>query len=104
MTISITAVHDPDGDSNDAGVYDVAFDNSYTANGYPVTAANFNRKAIHGLFPMQTGTVNRLISYDPGAGTGAGKLRIWTALNTEAAGGSDQSTITCRLRVIGPRT
>lgn len=102
MPLTITAVHDPDEGESSSGVYDIACDNSYTANGYLLSPADFGRKAIHSLTPVQTGTANRIITYDP-TSNGGGKLRIWTALNTEAAGGSDQATITCRVRVVGPR-
>jgi hypothetical protein len=102
MTITIAAVHDPDGTDNTVGTFLVTFDNNYTANGYPVTASQFSRRAIFMATPVQTGTANRVITYDPSSDTD-GKLRIWTALGTEAAGASDQSTITCRVRVVGPR-
>lgn len=102
MTIAITAVHDPDGTDRDAGVFDVTFDNNYTANGYVVNASDFSRSRIHSCIPIQKSTANRIITWDPGT-TSTGKLRIWTALGTEATGASDQSTISCRVRVVGPR-
>ena len=100
MALTITKVHDPDGAGEAGGVYDILCDNSYTANGYPLTAAMFNRRAIHNLIPVQKGTANRIITYDPSSDPGL--LRVWTALGTEAAGASDQSTISCRVRVTGP--
>jgi hypothetical protein len=102
MTIAIVATHDPDGNDSTAGVFDVTFDSNYTTNGYVVNASDFNRHAIYSCTPVQTGTANRIITYDPGTDS-TGKLRIWTALGTEATGASNQSSITCRVRVVGPR-
>ena len=100
MSLTITKVHDPEGTDQQVGVYDILCDNAYTANGYVLTAAMFNRKAIHSLIPVQKGTANRIITCDPSSDPGL--LRVWTALGTEAAGASDQSTISCRVRVTGP--
>jgi hypothetical protein len=102
MPLTITPTHDPDGTDPNAGLFSVACDNNYTANGYVLTPDMFGRKAIHSLTPVQTGTANRIITYDPTTPSN-GKLRLWTALGTEAAGASDQSTITCTVRVVGPR-
>lgn len=102
MTLTITAFRDPDGTDIHGGVYDIVCDNSYTANGYVLTAANFNRSAINSLIPVQIGTANRIITYDA-TNSYTGKLRLWTALGTEATGASDQSTISCRVRVVGPK-
>lgn len=102
MSITITPVHDPDSADRAGGVFDIAFDNNYTANGYVVTADQFNRRAVYSLIPVQTGAGSRLLTYDATSDT-TGKLRIWTALGTEATGASDQSTISCRCRVVGPR-
>ena len=98
MALTVTKVHDGAGEAE--GVYDIVCDNAYVANGYPLTAAMFNRKAIHSLIPNLKGTANRLVTYDPSSDPGL--LRLWTALGTEAAGASDQSTISCRVRVTGP--
>lgn len=102
MPLTITKVHDPDGADVMGGTYDIACDNAYVANGYPLTPSMFGRRAIHSLVPVQKGTANRIITYDGTGQTGAGLLRVWTALGTEAAGASDQSTISCRVRVVGP--
>lgn len=102
MAPSITTIADPDSTDGNTGVFDVLFDNSYTANGYPLTAADFNRAAIYNCVPVQKGTANRIITWDPSSST-AGKLRIWTALGTEATGSSDQSSISCRCYITGPR-
>lgn len=102
MTLTITAVHDPDGTDRDAGTFDILCDNAYTANGYVLTADLFSRRSLFSVTPVQKGTANRVITYDPGTDT-TGKLRVWTALGTEAAGASDQSSISCRCRVVGPR-
>lgn len=101
MTLTITPIADPDAADRDSGVFDITCDNNYTANGYVVTAAMFSRRAINTIIPVQKGTANRLITYDP-TSSDAGKLRVWTALGTEAAGASDQSLISCRCRVVGP--
>jgi hypothetical protein len=102
VTITIATVSDPDGDDNSTGTYDVTFDSSYTENGYVIAASDFTRKALVSVAPVQKGTANRLITFDPGTSS-TGKLRIWTAIGTEAAGASDQATISCRVRVTGPR-
>lgn len=101
MTLTITPVHDPEGVDLGAGIFDILCDNNYTANGYVLTADLFSRRAIQALIPVQKGTANRVITYDP-TSTTAGKLRVWTALGTEATGASDQSSISCRCRVVGP--
>jgi hypothetical protein len=99
VSLTITKVHDPGAGVN-IGIYDILCDNSYTTNGYVLTASMFGRKAIHALIPVQVGTADRIITYDPA--DGEGKLRVWTALNTEAAGATDQSSTTCRVLVLGP--
>ena len=50
MALTVTKVHD--GATEFEGVYDILCDNAYTANGYVLTAAMFNRKAIHSLIPV----------------------------------------------------
>lgn len=102
MTLTITAINDPDAAGSSSGVFDIVCDNNYTANGYVLTAALFSRRTIDSLIPVQKGTANRVITYDPST-SDTGKLRLWTALGTEAAGASDQSLISCRCRVVGPR-
>lgn len=101
MPITVTKIHDSVTSEDDDAVYDVLFDNNYPANGYPVAGSNFGRKAIHSLIPIQKGSANRIINYDP-TGSGAGTLRIWTAIGTEAVAATDQSSISCRVRVAGP--
>lgn len=100
MPLTVTNIHDPDMSDRMDGIYDVTFDNSYPANGYSVDGSSFGRTAIYSMIPVQKGTANRIITYDP---TGdSGKLRIWTAIGTEAVAATDQSTISCRVRVTGP--
>jgi hypothetical protein len=101
MALGVAKVHDPDVADRDDGVFDVTFDNSYPALGYPVSGATFGRKSLHSCIPVQKGVANRLITYDPSVGDG-GTLRIWTAIGTEAVAATDQSTISCRCRVSGP--
>jgi hypothetical protein len=82
-------------------VYDVTFDNSYQANGEPVTAANFGlRGSIQAVYPSFNGATaanNRIITWDSTNGV----LHVWTALGTEATGASDQSAVTARCIVYG---
>ena len=82
-------------------VYDVTFQNPYTAGGEPVTPANFGlRGSIHtvsGDFNGPTAANNRMISFEPTA-TG-GKIHLWTAAATEVSG--DQSAVTARLTIYG---
>src|SRR5262245_7278012 len=103
MTIAMATISDPDGSANTTGTFEVTFDNSYTANGHVLICHDFNRRSVTHAIPVQKGPANRLLTYDPGTAT-TGKLRIWTALGTEATGASDQSTISCRIRVTGPRS
>lgn len=82
----------------------LTFTNSYTALGEPVTPALFGLQVIEHLQVdnvSRTGT--RLVSWDSTGGTIAapGKLRVWTALSTEAAGASDQSAISVNIKAIG---
>lgn len=102
MPITVTAVRDPLMPSGEVALYSVQGDNAYTANGYVLSPASFGRKYLAAVIPVQQGTANRLVTWDAGS-DGAGKLRIWTAINTEAAGASDQSTITALCLVFGPK-
>lgn len=102
MSLTISSVHDPASTDTSEGVFDITCDNNYTANGYLLAASDFARRSLYAVIPVQKGTANRIITYDPTSDTN-GKLRVWTALGTEAAGASDQSLISCRVRVTGPR-
>lgn len=99
MSLGITVAKDPAGTDQSIGVYNLVGDNSYPANGYPLPAASFGRKHLAMVVPVQKGAANRLITWDDALGT----LRIWTAINTEAGTGTDQSTISCTALVAGPR-
>ena len=103
MPLTITAVHDPDDTgSRDSGTYTVVCDTNYPAGGYPLTPASFSRKTLHSVIPVQIGTASRILTWDPTPNNDAGLLRVWTAIGTEAAGASDQSSVSCRVRVVGP--
>lgn len=86
-------------------VYDVTFQNPYTAGGEPVTPANFGlRGPIHAITAESNGATaanNRLFTFEPTA-TG-GKIHIQTALGTES-GAVDQSMVTARVIVYGDNT
>lgn len=82
----------------------LTFGASYTALGEPVTPALFGLQVIEHLQVdnvSRTGT--RLISWDSTGGTIAapGKLRVWTAIGTEATGATDQSAISVNIKAIG---
>ena len=78
--------------------YTVQFDSVYPTGGESIAAtigADFN--SIH--FIDVQGPASRLYSVDYTAG--AQKILLYTALSTEVANGSDQSSITVRLAVDG---
>lgn len=76
---------------------DVQFDNSYPTGGEPLTASDLGIASVRQLDARQKGVGNRICEYD----YANSKLKLYTALGTEAANGSDQSAITVRVFAIG---
>jgi hypothetical protein len=107
MPLTITKMHDPALPSQQAAVYDVQLDNNYPSGGYAITPGMFGRRDIHLLTAKQKGVATRICEYDygvPGAAgeAGNGHLLVFTALGTQAVGGTDQSAVFVRVFVIGP--
>jgi hypothetical protein len=75
----------------------VTFDSSYPTGGEAVTAANFGLNRILYVLSGVNTAGNRLVVWDD---TNS-KLKLYTALGTEAADTSDQSTIVAVVTVIG---
>ena len=75
----------------------LTFDSSYPTGGESLTPAMVGLSSIDSVlcFPHQTAT--RIATYDH---TNA-KVLLYTALSTEAANASDQSTITIQVLVVG---
>ena len=78
-------------------VANVTFDSSYPTGGEAITPATFGLSSVDTVlcYPHQLAT--RIASYDH---TNS-KILLYTALSTEAANASDQSTITIQVQVIG---
>lgn len=72
-------------------------DTSYPTGGYPVTAATLQIDGVNVVSCVPAGVgisgangASRLCGYDPSTG----KIKVFTAIGTEAANGSDQSAAT----------
>lgn len=78
-------------------IADVTFDNSYTTGGLAVTPAMFGLQAIHSVVCLPHSSASRIVTFDKAAS----KLKVHTAIGTEAAAASDQSTITVTCLVVG---
>ena len=76
---------------------DITFDNSYPTGGEALTPADLGLRDILSVAAEQKGVVSRLCEYD----YTTQKLKLFTALSTEAANASDQSTITVRVLALG---
>ncbi len=70
---------------------------SYPALGEPMTPSLFGLKQIVNVVPLPPADGSRIVTFDPSNKT----LRIYTAISTEAATSSDQSTKVCRVVVTG---
>lgn len=77
--------------------YTVLFDSSYPTGGESISTIFDDFKEVLAVFTTGPGT--RLASTDYTAD--AEKLLLYTAVGTEASNGSDQSSITMRLEVVG---
>lgn len=90
----IRRVHLPAGK---AVVVDITFDNSYPTGGEAFAAADVQLSSIDYVNVDQKGAASRIVNYD----YTNSKLMLFTALSTEAANASDQSTIVVRALVVG---
>jgi hypothetical protein len=71
---------------------------SYPAGGEPMTASLFGLQAVDNIVPAPGGNDGtRVFTYD----AVNNKLRIFTAIGTEAVNGTDQSGKVVRLQVFG---
>lgn len=75
----------------------VTFDSSYPTGGEAVTPSNFGLQSIRNVEPAVPVAGSRLVAWD---GTNS-KLKVFTAIGTEAADTSDQSTIIAPVVVYG---
>lgn len=104
MALTITEQADPTtaGEKFSIGdrfavIASVLFDNSYPTGGEAILPSDFGLEAqIDAVVPLSTGG-GRILEHDKANS----KLKLFTALGTEAANASDQSTITARVLVIG---
>lgn len=79
-------------------VVDIQFDNSYPTGGEAVAASDFGLSSIDDLrVPSQNAAGTRLFAWDQANS----KIKVFTAVGTEATNASDQSTQTVRVHVIG---
>jgi hypothetical protein len=78
-------------------IADYAFDSSYPTGGEQLAASDFGLGAIEHVTAEQPAAGTRIVAFDPATQ----KVKLFTALSTEAANASDQSAIGCRLLVIG---
>jgi hypothetical protein len=75
----------------------VTFDSSYPTGGEVVTAASVGMQTVLQAFPVPNTAMSRLVTFNPSTKA----LVLFTALSTEAANASDQSTITVPVHFIG---
>jgi len=102
MALTLTKVQHRIGLNSRIHVYDVTFDSSYPTGGEAVAASDFKLDSIDAIFPTFSGATaanGRIVTFDP---TNS-KLLVWTGVATEAANASDQSAVTARVIVVGPR-
>lgn len=78
---------------------DVTFDSSYPTGGEAFTAASLGLTRIEFVPPAVNSAGTRLAVWD--GDVADPKLQLFTAVGTEATDGSNQSTITVPLYVIG---
>lgn len=78
-------------------VADITFDNSYPTGGESLAAADVGLSSIEYVKAEQKGVASRICEYD----YANSKLMLFTALSTQAANASDQSTIVVRALVVG---
>lgn len=97
MALAISVIKRPSMPAGEAVVADVTFDSSYPTGGEPLTAADLGMLNIEYLEATQKGVASRLAEYD----YANAKLLLFTALSTEAANASNQSTIVVRVLAIG---
>jgi hypothetical protein len=75
----------------------VTFDSAYPTGGETLVAADLGFTEIDFVVIDDNPASSRIAVWDPATG----KLKLFTALSTEAGNGTDQSTIICPLLVIG---
>lgn len=105
MALTITRAKDPTTSSERRVIGDcrlitgeIQFDNSYPTGGEAITAAELGfDKSVFELFFNHDPAASRIPVYDKANG----KIKLFTALSTEAANASDQSTIKVRFLAVG---
>lgn len=105
MGLSIDVIRRVSTGSGHAVIADVTFDDSYPTGGESFTPADFWPASperfleFDAVTAQQKGVASRICQYDPATQ----KLKLFTALATEAANLSNQSSITVRaLCVVDP--
>lgn len=102
MSLSISIVKRAALGSGAIVVADVTFDNSYPTGGLSLTASDLGLQGLAATKPLdyvraeQKGVASRICQYDPATA----KLKLFTALGTEAANLSDQSSIVVRMLAV----
>jgi len=74
-------------------IANVAFDNSYPTGGETLAASGLGLEVVDSILVSPHGT--RVVTYE------GGKLKVYTALTTEAGNTSDQSSVTATIMAIG---
>lgn len=100
MAITIAFVREIQNANPPRVIADITFDNNYPAGGYTVNPSDLHLKDVHSFAIAGKGAGSRIFEYDFGQPNG--KLKIFTALATEAVGASDQSAIVARVVATGP--
>jgi excinuclease UvrABC helicase subunit UvrB len=99
MSLTVSIVKKPATVAGESALADVTFDSSYTTGGLAVSPSAFGfRGAVTAIIPAGRGAGSRICEYDDAAQ----KLKLFTALGTEAANASNQATITFRVLALGP--
>lgn len=97
MALTITVIRRPSMPAGHCVIADITFDNSYPTGGESLTPANLGLSTIDSCVARQKAAASRIVEYD----YANSKLMLFTALGTEAADTSNQSTIVVRAIAFG---
>lgn len=98
MALTVQIIEKPATPSGESVIAAVTFDNIYTTGGLALSPSSLGLRSIIYLEAKQKGVASRFCEWNPATG----KLLLFTALSTEAANDSDQSSIVVRVLAFGP--
>ena len=97
MALTYTKSRDEIGGSLRHWYGTMTFDASYVTGGLLITPAAVGMQRVFQAYTEANPAASRIATFAPATG----KLLLFTALSTEAAAASDQSTITVPVHVVG---